>query len=832
MNVIQFCRTHQPDGPQYERFNTFDFDRFDYTLFVQTPAGETITLRNPAEKDGVLSDKRHTIGAGCKLIAAGTAGWEWGAKLQHFIGIDIDTNDTHEKGLSPGALQPILEASAKLPWAEVRRSSGGSGLHIFVRFTEPVESATRADGSALAKAVLVLMSREADFDFKAVKDCAGGNMWIYKDGAPANAYEIVKPATETLDAHRLPPGWREVKKAKSRPVDFSPSTVTLEPEHLKVEKHLQDFAATTIYVPEVGCYHVHTHALQEVARLYSYRGFFATSSPGTDLGKPNAYMFPIPGGGFLVKRFGDAHEHSSWYEGPNGQYALLDVEASFEKAVAHFGMNSTSKGYAFSRTNLVAMLQATGATLSVPEGFEGRTLFVKAVKDKVRLSVEKHDNDGPIEDWTSTDKTWQRSYTMPMTPPAFGEAAAIRGSAVVRAVTTDTESTKWVVKTDGAWIGTNASEVSKVLESIGAWPAGTMGRMRLKPYWLVFEPYRPEYLSHRRWNREAPQLAVQPADVAGDTPTWDAIFEHVGSGLDGDVRADQICQAVGIVSGDHYLRLWVKLLIEHPAQRTPYLFLTSRQNNTGKTSLGAALCHLIDAGVAEINEEAFVDKFTGELEGKVLCLIEELDLRGRGNKAYATLKRVLTSKTLTIRRMRTDAYNVPNYTHFIHTANDAHFVPCECEDMRIVMIDVPPIKNLIESDAFEAGVRSEAPSMLRKLLDMPMVERRGRFWLPVVQTSLKEDVLAGTYDDGLSEAEVGLRQFAEDCLVKCSAGMAPVPEVLAKYDEYCSAHGTPRVARPAFMKTLKEKCQFAVGKRQKRVDERRVWHYTGVELKC
>jgi hypothetical protein len=52
--------------------------------------------------------------------------------------------------------------------------------------------------------------------------------------------------------------------------------------------------------------------------------------------------------------------------------------------------------------------------------------------------------------------------------------------------------------------------------------------------------------------------------------------------------------------------------------------LTSRQNNTGKTSLGASNCHLINPGVAEINEEALVDKFTSELEGKVLCLLDEL----------------------------------------------------------------------------------------------------------------------------------------------------------------------------------------------------------------
>ena len=39
---------------------------------------------------------------------------------------------------------------------------------------------------------------------------------------------------------------------------------------------------------------------------------------------------------FLVKRFGNAKEDASWFDGPNGQYAFLNVEVPFEKAVQHF----------------------------------------------------------------------------------------------------------------------------------------------------------------------------------------------------------------------------------------------------------------------------------------------------------------------------------------------------------------------------------------------------------------------------------------------------------------------------------------------------------------
>ena len=336
---------------------------------------------------------------------------------------------------------------------------------------------------------------------------------------------------------------------------------------------------------------------------------------------------------FLVKRFGNAKEDASWFDGPNGQYAFLNVEVPFDKAVQHFSANKTTKGYAFDRTNLDLMLKSIGVRLEVPDAFEGRTFFLKLAKLDVQITVEKQESDGPISDWTPTGKTWQRSFAVPSTSAAFTHAGVLGVSDVVRAVSTDTESAKWCIHTDGEWIGTTASEIANVLIAHGVKPAAAMGLMRQEPYWLVFEPFQDEYLPGRRWNREAPQLACQPADEAGDTPTWDAVFNHIGSGLDDDVSGDEVCQSRGILTGAQYLKLWFKLLVERPQQRTPYLFLTSRQNNTGKTSLGASICHLINPGVAEINEEALVDKFTSELEGKVLCLIEELDLRDRAQQS-------------------------------------------------------------------------------------------------------------------------------------------------------------------------------------------------------
>jgi hypothetical protein len=833
LNVKSFLQAHRVDDERFRRFNEFDPDRFDYTIQYRTKGGDVITIRNPSEaKDGTLADKGHSIPSDAKLVAMGTAFWEWPENLQHTVGIDIDTNDNHANGLESDSFDAVLEAAKRIAWLTIRRSSGGKGLHLFPKFSRPVRVSGRKEAAALARTVLTLASREAGFDFKSAKDCAGSNFWIYKADAAPNAYEVIKEATAELDPDHLPPGWREAEEAKKHKITIAPSTVVLSPEHLLIEKQLQTLGYSIIYVSDLGCYQIHTCGLQEAFAKFGYRGYFATVSDGTDPGKPNGYMFPLPGGGFLVKRFGEAKEDASWYQGVNGQYALLNVEVPFEKAVQQFAENSTGKGYAFDRQRLGIMLKAIGVTLDVPDVFADRRFFLKAIKQDVRITVAKQDSDGAVEGWTSTGDKWERSFPIPAKSEAFAHAEAVRASDIVRAVSTDTESAKWCVKNGKEWIGTKASEVKNVLTAYCNWPEFTMGRMRENPYRIVFEPFRGEYLPGRRWNHDAPQYACLPANVPGDTPTWDAVFEHIGSGFNDDVIADEHCRACGILTGAQYLKCWVKLLLEMPQQRTPYLFLTSKQNNTGKTSMGASIQYLINPGVAEINEEALVDKFTGELEGKVLCLIEELDLCNKRNKAYSTLKRILTSKTLTIRKMRMDAYNVPNFTHFIHTANDARFVPCETEDMRIVMINVSPITTFIESLKFEEGIKREAPSMLRKLLDMPLPKPHGRFFLPVVQTSLKESVLNEFYEGEVSEAEEGVKRFAAECISSTANGCVPTNQLLTKYVDFCLREGIPQVLKTAVVANLRDKAGLSIGKKQKRINGQQVWHYTGIELRA
>ena len=840
MNLTDLIRQHQANSEHDERYKNFDPENYDYTVKVRYQDGREQFLRNPKEEDGQLIDKEHDVPDDTEIIAVGTAFWNWRKGAMDTVGIDVDTDHNHAGGLESNAFQEVSEKLALIPWLDIKTSTGGEGLHAFPKFTQPVPVTSRAECSALARAVLVLMERHTKFDFNKARDCAGSNFWIYKEDAAPNAYQTVQAHSEELSPEELPAGWIDAKTASNRRIDYSPSTVELEPEHLKIEKEIAEQGYTIIWVDEYKCYHIHTKSLEQAAEKHKYRGIFKTVSDGTDPGSPNGYMFPLPDGGFFVKRFGDANEHGTWFDGANGPYAYLNVEVPIQKSAEHFSRADSPEGYVLSAENLVDCLKAAGIEFEYPEALRNRDIYMKVMTKELRFSTEKIQSDKPIDGWVAKKATWTKSLKLSRSSNPHKFADQIRVSNLVRAVSTDTESSKWCISTDGEWKASTPNEVRNVMFTELPYSdriTTTMGEMRKRPHLLIFEPFKPEYLPGRRWNHNAPQLACQPADNAGDTPTWDAVFDHIGKGLDDTMADCELCQELKITSGAHYLKLWTALLFRKPEQRTPYLFLTSRKNNTGKSSFGSAISRLIDPGVGEISAEALAGQFSGELEHKVLCLIEELDLRDKKKTAYTKLKKILTSKEVTVRRMRMDAYNIPNFTHFVHTANDARFVPCESEDTRIVMIDVPEIETPIESLQFDQGIRDEAPSMLRKLLDLPLPEPKGRFWLPVISTALKEDVLSGQYDDDSSEVVEGVKAFARERLVQKSGGLAISSAVYSAYQDFCADTDLgeeprfPTVHRNGLLSLLKTHCNPSIRSKQKRIEGKIVYHYTDITLR-
>src|SRR5208283_4327294 len=102
------------------------------------------------------------------------------------------------------------QKAMQLPYVEVRRSTGGSGLHLYV-YLDGIPCENHTVHAALARCVLGMMSSECNFDFASQIDALGGVMWIWhrKMTAENHGLEIIKKATKVLTAADLPANWRD-----------------------------------------------------------------------------------------------------------------------------------------------------------------------------------------------------------------------------------------------------------------------------------------------------------------------------------------------------------------------------------------------------------------------------------------------------------------------------------------------------------------------------------------------------------------------------------------------------------------------------------------------
>ena len=81
---------------------------------------------------------------------------------------------------------------------EVRRSTGGNGIHLYVYFDEAgVPTANHTEHAALGRCILGMMSGQINFDFASQIDCCGGVMWVW--------HRKMSAENEGLPGSRPPP---------------------------------------------------------------------------------------------------------------------------------------------------------------------------------------------------------------------------------------------------------------------------------------------------------------------------------------------------------------------------------------------------------------------------------------------------------------------------------------------------------------------------------------------------------------------------------------------------------------------------------------------------
>lgn len=741
-----------------------------------------------------------------------------------FLMFDFDSVADHAEGVgvSDEDLQAVADNAPN--WATVRRSTGGKGIRLIVECN--VQTDDRQTHDRLCLFVLGMMRDQTGFDFFKALDVVG-NMWLYRRGMPSNGLEVIKQATVAFPG--VPENWKDnVPKTYKKDKSISVPVASRSTEHDELIDNLEKLGFYATWT-EHGCYQLHTAGLQALFQTGTVKGYFSTLSNGNNPGHPNAYAFPLDNGALLVKRFKDAKEDDSWIEGPNGHYTIFNEHMQIEKALDVFGCKD-EKGYVFEPEKFQTFLKSIG--LETFQTYD-RQLTVVLKKQARYVQCERLENDTKIEGWINKNKFWSK-HLKHVEPVTYIKSSLAQAQDFARAIRTPKESKDWFVIANDEWAKTSASEVGRVFAAngfVGPVANNIMGQMRQSPLMLVHKPLEPEYPEPHEWNPGAPQFAFAPATVEKLTPTWDSIFDHLGQDLNDSL--DDWCLSNGIKSGGDYLRMWFAVICQHPSWHLPYLFFYSKeQNQCGKSSLGKALSLLFTSGVVNLNAESIEDKFNSDLEGCLIGLLEEYDLSKKA-KAYLTIKRLIDADTISIRKMQTDAFEVPNYTHLIHTANNPGFIKLEPSDERIVMIRAYPrhIKRDWETD-LEPKLIAEAPFFLQRMLSMKLPEKKQRTFLPVLCTSLKEAVIAGVVNESMSEAEKGFQSFVKEKL-KSSTKKIRSSVVLDAYQKYCETEEIPQIGKNQILKALRsiEGFERVTGGHKIKIDGKQCRAYQGLTLK-
>jgi len=342
-------------------------------------------------------------------------------------------------GISDAELEKVQKAAEALPYVEIRRSTGGKGLHFYVYFTEEgIPTNNHTEHAALARAILGMMRSATGFDFASQIDACGGNMWFWhrKMSKENNGLALIKPTENTLTEADLPDDWRDLvpvgKLATKGNADINTEQDTfdrlcntfvqipLDDDHKAIIEELVRSRFSTIWQPDFHLLQTHTKALQnlsddpETRKELQLKGTFKTITEGKDPATCNCFCVPMLRGGFRVYRFSPGTaEHESWeQDGQAWTSTTFNVPTDLEKAVTEAGATPHPKGgYVFEK-----FVDAQNAILTAggdfaPPVIEERPLTVKDHKDKKRYVVEMAVQDSDpdrLPGWIRERGKWSR----------------------------------------------------------------------------------------------------------------------------------------------------------------------------------------------------------------------------------------------------------------------------------------------------------------------------------------------------------------------------------------------------------------------------------------
>ena len=724
-----------------------------------------------ANTEPEYTDSKISFDLAAHAEAIGMTGWDWANQCSKWVAFDFDSiighSDRHAGNLTDEELAEVQKVATTLPWVTVRKSTSGRGLHIYV-FLQDIPTSNHTEHAALARAVLGKMSAETGFDFNTKVDVCGGNMWVWhRKMAGTNGLELVAGGAALTE---IPINWRDhikVVTGKTKrilPIDIPEPErdkweelcgqrykVKLDASHQALIKWLSDNNASAWWDQDHWMLVTHTAHLADAYEELNLVGKFETLAAGTEKGHDhNCFLFPMRNGAWAVRRYSyGVQEHPSWeQDGQGWTRCYFNRNPDLATAARTFGGLEDPKGGFIFREASVAVSAARllGIEITIDPAYSSRETVLKQHKDG-RLVVEVQQSDFDVADnmqgWLRKGKKpWMRIFNIKTSAP--NEMEIGNHDKLIRHLITESgEDYGWLIKANDNWQEEPLIHIKLALSSTGLKQheiTTILGSSIFKCWKLVNLPFQQEYPGNRQWNRNAAQFKYTPSTNVEDLsyPTWMAILKHCGSGLDHSIKTHPWCRANGILAGSDYLKVWVAALFQHPTEPLPYLFLYGPQNS-GKSIFHEALSELLTKGYQRADHALSNQSgFNGELEGAIICVVEETDLR-RNKNAYNLIKDWVTAREINIRALYKNPFHVKNTTHWIQCANDHQACPIFTGDTRITMsyVEGLDLADLIPKRRIITMLQKEAPDFLAAILNLEIPDSGDRLFVPVIDSEEK-----------------------------------------------------------------------------------------------
>lgn len=692
----------------------------------------------------------------------GLTGWNWAKQQSIWVGFDFDSLANHKAGLSDAELNEIKEVLFSLPYVTLVKSTSGKGYHLYIHLENPVPTKTHTEHAALARSILSVLTMDTGYNFFNSVDCCGMVLWVYhKKQEGTDGLSLLKKG-DPFPLHKIPANWRshievtsgrrrKIKSVSTETLLFEELTsaqkqLTLDDGHRKVLKWFSSNTGVgrdSWWDQDNNMLVCHTLDLKRVHVELGLRGIFETNSTGST--PQNCYAFPTENGSWVVRRHSmGVKEHPMWIADPSGwTRCVFNAIAELPScARANLGIENAKGEYVFStaREGIKALMDAGATEIVLPERIQVRNMTIKEKEEgRIIINIDRDSSDPALEGFLPNKKgdMWERVIYIPKQ-----RREIYSPDYLIRHVIVNNAEAGWWIYTRKKWIEQNKSNVTTVLlsqqDAVTKYDVELLiGKCILNPWELVSIPFSDEYPGDRCWNKDAAKIAVSP--VEGDFGTWSSIIEHCGHSLNSVVENNSWCQTNAIHTGAEYLICWIANLFQRPTEPLPYLFFVGPQN-CGKSTLHEALNRLMIKGYARADQAlTSVGSFNGELEGAVLCVVEETNLN-KNKEAANRIKDWVTGRTICIRDLFKTAYDIPNTTHWIQCANDPSFCPILPGDTRIVLCRVDmPSKEIPKAELFTA-LESEAAAFLYYVLNIELPAPEGRLALPCLTTEEKTEV--------------------------------------------------------------------------------------------